>query len=110
MATVQRIGLGLVGAATTMIVRRLTRRTMHTQTGRHVAQRTYTTRSANGYIYISGGLSRTRSVGGTDVSHAVAVIVYGATYWDARAPRLPALHARTGPMLMDQWRAMTAAL
>jgi hypothetical protein len=34
MATVQRIGLGLVGAATTMIVRQLTRRTMHTQTGR----------------------------------------------------------------------------
>jgi hypothetical protein len=33
MSTVQRIGLGFVGAATTMIVRRLTRRTMHKQTG-----------------------------------------------------------------------------
>jgi hypothetical protein len=33
MGTVQRIGLGLVGAATTVIVRRLTRRTMHERTG-----------------------------------------------------------------------------
>jgi hypothetical protein len=34
MATLQRIALGLIGGATTVIVRRLTRRTMHEQTGR----------------------------------------------------------------------------
>jgi len=33
MAAAQRIGLGLIGAGTTMLVRRLTRRTMHEETG-----------------------------------------------------------------------------
>lgn len=55
MAWAQRVGFGLVGAATTMLVRRVTRRTMHDEHGNPKLPRTVQRSRSLGLMLVLAG-------------------------------------------------------
>lgn len=55
MRTAQGIGLGLIGAATTMVARRLTRRAMHEESGEPKMPRTVRRSNSVGLMLLLAG-------------------------------------------------------
>lgn len=55
MAWTQRVGFGLLGAATTMLVRRVTRRTMHDEHGEPRLPRAVQRRRSVGWLLVLAG-------------------------------------------------------
>ena len=64
MAAVQRLGLGLMGAATTMLVRRVMRRTLHRDTGEPKLPRSMRrTNSVRSMLLLAGAAGALLAIG-----------------------------------------------